>query len=320
MIARGHIAVAVAVVTLLRVLPATAWTHMAKVGETLDQLAVRYYGDKDKAIVIRAANGFVHPDDGRLTAGERVEIPEVLYYRIEQGDTWDKLASQFLSSPNRARFLADMNGQSPNQLPAKGTIIKIPYHLRHIFAQGETLKSVTRLYYRGRRSVDWLRRYNSLSKRKYSRGEVIIIPLIRLEFTKEEADRIHDLRARQRTSRDFDEQDASRNAISGLRQAYETGHYVETVASASRLIGRSQLTVPQEIGVYNYLAFAYVALGERKLAVEAFKRTLTLQPEMELSSITNSPKILAVFNAAKKELFRAEESAAKAAAGDKKKK
>ena len=93
---------------------------------------------------------------------------------------------------------------------------------------------------------------------------------------------------------------------------------MEIVASASRLIGRGQLTVPQEIGVYNYLAFAYVALGEKALAVEAFKRTLTLQPEMELSTITNSPKILAVFNEAKKAVLRAEESAARA--GDKEKK
>jgi phage tail protein X len=318
MIARGHIAIGVVLFALLRVPPVTAWTHMAKAGETLDQLAVRYYGDKDKAIVIRAANGFVHPDDGRLTAGERVEIPEILYYRIEDGDTWDQLASQFLSSPNRARFLADMNDQRPNQIPVKGSIIKIPYHLRHIFAPGETLKSVTRLYFKNQRSVDWLRRYNSPSKRKYSRGEVIIIPLIHLEFTKEEANRINEFRARLRSSRGAEEQEASREAISGLKHAYETGKYVEIVASASRLIGRGQLTVPQEIGVYNYLAFAYVALGEKSLALEAFKRTLTLQPEMELSTITNSPKILAVFNEAKKAVLRAEESAA--GAEDKEKK
>jgi tetratricopeptide (TPR) repeat protein len=284
--------------------PVHAWSHMAQVGETLEQLAARYYGDKSLAIVIRAANGFVHPDDGRLAEGERVEIPEVTYYRIDDGDTWRELASRFLSSPDRDRFLAEMNGLSPDQMPATGTIIKLPYHLRHIFAKGETLKSVTRLYYKNTRTVDWLRQYNSPEKTKYGRGEVIIVPLIHLELTKEESERIDAFRSRQQTHRDADEQVAAREAIAGLKKAYARGRYVQIVASASRLIGYGHLTVPQEIGVHNYLAYAYVALGEKSLAVAAFKRALTLQPDMELSTITNSPKILAVFNEAKQALVK----------------
>ncbi len=299
---------ALVVSSLLHCGPVAAWTHMARAGETLEQLAVRYYGDKDRVIVIRAANGFVHPDDGRLAEGERVEIPEVFYYKISTDDTWSSLANQFLSSPRRARFLAEMNGFESEQLPAKGSIIKIPYHLRHIFAQGETLKSVTRLYYKNSRSVDWLRKYNSPNKKKYSRGEVIIVPLIALALTKEEATRINDIRARQHTSEEAEEQDLTRVAILGLKRSYEKGQYVQIVASASRLIGFGQLTVPQEIGVHNYLAYAYVALDERALAVESFKRALSLQPEMELSSITNSPKILEVFEEAKRAVLKADKA------------
>jgi hypothetical protein len=282
---------------------------MARLGETLEQLAVRYYGDEEKAIVIRAANGFVHPDNGRLAEGERVEIPEVTYYSINERDTWSTLANRFLSSPSRARFLAEMNGFNPDEIPAKGTIIKSPYHLRHIFAKGESLKSVTRLYYKRSRTVDWLRQYNAPAKKKYGRGEVIIVPLIHLELTKEESERISAFRVQHHTNRDAEEQEAARKAILELKKAYEKGRYVEIVASASKLVGYGKLTVPQEIGVHNYLAFAYVALDEKALAVEAFKRALTLQPEMELSSITNSPKIIEAFNEAKNELEQAEKTA-----------
>jgi hypothetical protein len=36
-------------------------------------LATRYYGRSEQAMVIRAANGFVHPDDGSIAPGELVE-------------------------------------------------------------------------------------------------------------------------------------------------------------------------------------------------------------------------------------------------------
>ena len=74
--------------------------------------------------------------------------------------------------------------------------------------------------------------------------------------------------------------------------------------TASRLLGYGRLTVPQEIGIRNFLASAYVALGERSLAVKTFRRAIELQPEMELSSITNSPKILDAFNEAKRAVER----------------
>ena len=134
--------------------PAMSWTHMARTGESLKQLAVRYYGSPDKTMLIRAANGFVHPDDGRLAGGERVEIPEITYYRIGEDDSWGSLANMFLSSSARARFLAEMNGYSADEMPAAGTIVKIPYHLRHIFAKGETLHSLVKIYYDKGRSVD----------------------------------------------------------------------------------------------------------------------------------------------------------------------
>jgi tetratricopeptide (TPR) repeat protein len=297
-----HTIVSALLVAIVSIVPTAAfsWTHMARAGETLEQLSVRYYGESDKSIVIRAANGFIHPDDGRLAEGEPVIVPEITYIHVREGESWESLANSFLSSPRRANFLAEMNELPADQMPPLGAIIKIPYHLRHIFAQNETLRSVARLYYKKEeRSLEWLRKYNSSSRKKYTRGEVIIIPLLDLRFTDEEQQRIDAYRRNLSNRADFVRQKEAREIIAKLKTNYETGRYVQMVSSASKLLGYGRLTVPQEIGIYNYLAYAYVALGEHRMAVAAFQEALSRQPEMELSSITTSPKILKAFNEAK---------------------
>jgi hypothetical protein len=282
--------------------PAFAWTHMARAGETLEQLSVRYYGTPAKTIVIRAANGFVHPDNGRLTEGEPVEIPEVLYIRVTESDSWQTLANAFLSSSTRAPFLAELNGFSESKMPPVGTIIQIPFNLRHIFAADESLKTIVRMYYGDKVSIDWLIQYNSPTRKKYGQGEVIIVPLMDLAFTEEEQVRIDAFRANRYTRLDLKRQEEARETIASLKVDFDNGRYVQIVANASKLIGFGRLTVPQEIGVQNFLAYAYVALDEPKSAEDAFLRALELQPDMELSSLTSSPKILEVFKRAKQQM------------------
>ncbi len=278
-------------------------THVARSGETLTQLAVRYYGSEKKAMILRAANGFVHPDDGALTQGEQVTVPEPIFHRIKDGDTWNDLANRFLASKKRGRFLAKMNDFEKNKMPPPGTIIKIPYHLRHILATEESLKSVTRMYYRKTRSTRWLKQYNLTRKKRFARGDVLIIPLIDLKLTDEENARLEKNETERYSDEDMGSQKEAIKEIVDVKKAYEDGQYVEIVAMAGRLIGRGKLTVPQQIGIHNYLGYAYVALGEKKLATEAFVTALKLQPAMELSPITTSPKILDIFNEAKKATF-----------------
>ncbi len=275
-------------------------SHIARNGETLKQLAVEYYGRPEMSMVVRAANGFVHPDDGSLTEGERIEIPEVTFHRIGQGDTWNKLADRYLAAAKRGRFLAKMNGYGKDKAPPAGAIVKVPYHLRHIFAADETLKSVTRLYYGKKKSLRWLPQYNLTRKKRFKRGDVLIVPLLDLALTEEAEQRIGAERATRYSDKDVTNQEKAIEEIAQIKKAYDDGRYIETVALAQRLIGRGSLTVPQQIGVYNYSGYAYVALGEDKLATKAFVKALELQPAMELSPITTSPKVLKVFRAARK--------------------
>jgi tetratricopeptide (TPR) repeat protein len=297
--------VAVLAVGIMLMSPAAfCLVHVARGGETLEQLAGRYYGKQERSIVIRAANGFVHPDDGSLTRGELIEIPEVTYYQVVDNDSWETIANRFLGSPQRGSFLAEMNGFDIEKFPPRGMIIKIPYHLRHIFAVHESLKSVAKLYYNKKRKANFLMKYNLTRSRQVKRGSVVIVPLMKIELTKEERERVELAKSNRLAISDFENQSLARESLFQLNQAQGEGNYVEMVAIGQRMVGAGNLTVPQEIGVNYYLGYAYVALREIDSARKAFKRALELQPSMELSPITTSPKILDVFREARKEVLK----------------
>ncbi|MDJ0764125.1 MAG: LysM peptidoglycan-binding domain-containing protein [Myxococcota bacterium] len=292
----------IAVVSVLLVVyssVAAAWIHVAREDETLEMLAVRYYGSAEMTMVIRAANGFVHPDDGRLTEGEWIEIPETSLYRVRENDTWESIADRFLASAKRGFFLAKMNDFEKGSVLSEGTLIRIPYHVRHIFAPKETIRSVVRIYYEKGVTSRWLQAYNLTRKKRFERGDVLIVPLWKIRFTDEEQARIEEERSERYSDADAKIQEEIPQEIARVKAVYEAGHYVKTISIAQRLIGQGNLTVPQQIGIQNYLAFTYVALNEKALAIEAFGKAIELQPGMELSSITTSPKILDVFREAK---------------------
>jgi nucleoid-associated protein YgaU len=295
----GALAVAVLIAALSSPLPAAAWIHVARAGETLEQLAGRYYGRPELSMMIRAANGFVHPDDGRLIEGERVEIPEVTYHRVSSGESWSSIAERYLGSARRGKFLAELNGEAADTILVAGKIVKIPYQLLYILAPDESLRSIARAYLGGKRNSDWLKAYNIKRKKKYGRGDALLVPVVGVEFTDEEQRRITAERDVRFTGEDQQAQARAVAQITALREAYATGRYVQMVAAGQRLLHAGKLTVPQQIGVHKFLGFAYVALGVRDLAVGAFIAAIELQPDMELSPITTSPKILAVFREAR---------------------
>jgi hypothetical protein len=291
--------------------PALGWDHVARAGETLEQLADRYYGRPELSMVIRAANGFVHPDDGRLLEGERVEIPEVIYHRVRAKENWESIAERYLGSAKRGRYLAELNDRNVDESIAVGRIVKVPYQLLYILAPEESLKSIARSFLGKKHGQDWLKAYNLKAKKKYGRGDAVLVPLMDVEFTEQTKMDLAEQRQEQYTEDDQRSQIDAVAQIASMREAFGAGRYVEMVATGQRLLHAGKLTVPQQLGVHKYLAFAYVALGERNLARGAFIEALELQPGMELSPITTSPKILEVFREARDKVGSQPPSAAK---------
>lgn len=285
--------------------PANGWIHVARSGETLDQLSSRYYGTERLSMIIRAANGFMHPDDGRLIQGERVEIPEVIYHVAQEDETWESLAQRHLGTADRGVFLAELNGVDRGEELVTGKVVKIPYQLLYVLAPDESIKSVVKAYLGDGRDAGWLQAYNFRKKKKWKRGDALLIPLMNVEFTERQQEIIDGIRGEKAgapTDEDRKIQEEAVEEISTMRDHFARGHYLEIVASGQRLLGTGKLTDPQKIGVYQYLGFAYVAFGMRAESLSAFRNALTLQPQMELSPITTSPKILEVFKEAKEKL------------------
>ncbi|UCF71629.1 MAG: tetratricopeptide repeat protein [candidate division WOR-3 bacterium] len=86
------------------------------------------------------------------------------------------------------------------------------------------------------------------------------------------------------------------------KEFYYTGEYESAIKELENaLLYLKQLTQPDQVEAYKYLAFSYVAFGDRVRAKEQFKKALALDPALELDPATVSPKIIKVFEEAKAE-------------------
>jgi tetratricopeptide (TPR) repeat protein len=84
---------------------------------------------------------------------------------------------------------------------------------------------------------------------------------------------------------------------------YYSGEYEFAIRELeSALMYLKQLKQTDQVEAHKFLAFSYVAFGDRVKAKEQFKRALTLDPELELDPATVSPKIIKVFEEAKAEM------------------
>jgi hypothetical protein len=93
------------------------------------------------------------------------------------------------------------------------------------------------------------------------------------------------------------------------RQLGALRRYADAVAMANRLIGGGDLSGSQIETVHRELGTALCALGRDDLARDAFKVLLGQQPDAELDGVRTSPKVLRVFEEARKELAAAEKPA-----------
>jgi tetratricopeptide (TPR) repeat protein len=87
---------------------------------------------------------------------------------------------------------------------------------------------------------------------------------------------------------------------------YYGGEYelaIRELENALRFL--KQLKQTDQVEAHKYLAFSYVAFGDRIKAKEQFKKALVLNPELELDPATVSPKIIKVFEEAKAEMVTA---------------
>lgn len=280
---------------------APGYVHVVRPGETLASIAQHYYGDSRRENVLVAENGLTTQGGVAIVVGLRLAIPWVSYHRVQAGETWAQIATQYYGDPRRASALVDANPQVSASQPDEGAELLVPYPLRHIVRQGDTMRRVAQLYYGDSGSSQRLTRFNSMRSRgRLSRGSIVLVPLADLVLSEEGRQVVEAATARELGGGVVRAlQIRINDELPNLHTHVQRGRYTEAVALGNRLLGAGELTGNQIVSIQRELAVAYVALDRGDLAVSAFVAALRRQPDLELDSRLTSPTVLRAFQQAR---------------------
>ncbi|HJL17803.1 MAG TPA: LysM domain-containing protein [Sandaracinaceae bacterium LLY-WYZ-13_1] len=284
----------------------SAYVHVVRPGETLASIAQRYYGDPRRESVLVAENGLTTQGGAAIVVGLRLVIPWVSYHRVTAGETWAQIATQHYGDPRRVSALIDANPQVSSAQPDEGAEILVPYPLRHVARQNDTMQRVAQLYYDDSGEAQRLMRFNSMRRRRLARGRIVLVPLADLVLSEEGRQVIEEA-----TGEDVEGgelralQTQINEELPSLRDHVRRGRYTEAVSLGNRLLGAGELTGNQIVTIQRELAVAYIALERSDLAVQAFTEALRRQPDLEMDSRDTSPIVLRALEQAQEALAEA---------------
>jgi len=136
--------------------------HRVRRGDTVAELATRYYGSKERAEALARLNDV--GDIRNLSVGRVLRIPLGVSYRVRAGDTPSELAERHLGGASRHAALMELNGMSGRAALGAGEQIEIPVVLEHKVGDGETLGVVAQRYYGDAGRAGWLAAFNGISR------------------------------------------------------------------------------------------------------------------------------------------------------------
>jgi LysM repeat protein len=273
---------------------AAAFPLVVKPGDSLAGIAQRVYGRSGNERVLATANG-LERGGGPIAPGTRLEIPSLGYRRTTRGDTWAELATQLLGAPERAATLAFANDSKPWLRPAENAEILVPYNLRFVAEEGDTLPLVAKRYYGSEKRAWMIAQYNAIQDVALAPGQVLLLPITELALT--EAGKEESRAAWEGWSGSGGErraqQVAAAEALPTLLASVRAGRYVESVTLGVALLAGSDLTTPQRASVQRQLLEAYAALGAQGRAADACREWRRAAPQARLDPRELSPKLLA---------------------------
>ncbi|MCS6799789.1 MAG: LysM peptidoglycan-binding domain-containing protein [Myxococcota bacterium] len=284
----------------------TPVVHVVRPGETLASIAQRYYGDPRRESVLVAENGLQAQGGSPIVVGMRLLVPHVAFERVREGESWASLAERHYGDARRAFVLAEHNGASTSTPPDVGAEILVPYPLRHVASQTDTLRRVAEVYYGpGDEGARVLRRFNGLRGNRLVRGQIVLVPLADLRLSQEGLELAERMTGQRVAAGELRELQRAVDAeLPVLREHVRRGRYAEAIVAAGRLLGAGELTGNQIVSVQRELAVAFVALDREDLAVDAFVQALRRQPDLELDAVRTSPRVLAALRRARERLAR----------------
>jgi LysM repeat protein len=277
------------------------YIHVVRPGETLASIATRYYGDARRESVLVAENGLTTQGGAAIVVGLRLLVPRVSYHRVQAGETWAQIATLHYGDPRRASAIIEANSQVSGAQPDAGAELLVPYPLRHVARQGDTMRRVAQLYYGDQGEAVRLMRFNGSRRQRLGRGQIVLVPLADLVLSEEGRQVIERATGDDVQAGELRElQTAINEELPRLHEHVERGRYPEAIAVGNRLLGAGELTGNQVVTIQRELAIAYVALDRPDLAQRAFAAALEHQPDLELDSRRTSPTVMRAFDRARR--------------------
>ncbi len=213
------------------------------------------------------------------------------------GDSWQALAKQLLGDAERATVLAQANDTMPWIAPSEGAEIIVPYNLRYIATQADTIVTITQKF-TGEKEKAWVfDQYNHLKGQPVRRGDVILIPLTNLPLTeagKAEAAAAEGVARSQAAGSAREAQRKVESEMPGLLGDVRGGRYVDAITRGGKLLASGDLTKAQLALIHRQLTEAYAALEAHGLAAASCAAWRENDPRARLDPIMSSPKVIAV--------------------------
>ncbi|MGW5382274.1 alpha/beta hydrolase-fold protein [Nocardia sp. NPDC003963] len=120
-------------------------THIVVTGETLPDLALRFYGDAQLHRLIATASGISAPD--RIDIGQQLIVPDFTRYVVHAGDTLPALSSHFYGDPALSPLIAAASGITDPGGIDIGQQLIVPDLTRYRVRAGDTLPDLAVRFY-----------------------------------------------------------------------------------------------------------------------------------------------------------------------------
>jgi LysM repeat protein len=314
---------------------AYAVKYRPKPEETLSHISLIHYGDPKKYVYIAAANFIADPN--KVPKGKSLWVPTVWRYRLRKGDSLSKVAAKHLKDSKRADFLKWLNKIRNVRDLEPGTLITIPFLLRHRAQQGQSMVDVAKRYYFRSKETGLLRRFNGKRTNVLKPGEIVFVPIFDsdaaydkvkerskryLERQAKVADEAQEIAKKAITNGGETAVTAPTEAVTRILESdvkddkvtppedlalikraedlYLDGEYELARANLVRALEHNLLSSTHEARARQTLAFCLVAMDRPKDAEHEFVRLLMVDPRRTLDPITTSPKIMDAFERAAK--------------------
>jgi hypothetical protein len=273
-----------------------AFPHVVQPGDTLASIAETIYGRIQYEKLLVAANGLDIGGGVPIRPGMRLEVPAVSYQRVKKGDTWAALAADLLGAPHRADVLAAENGSKPWLTPEEGAEILVPYNLRVVTTNSDTIVTLAYKFLGDKKKAWTLDHYNGLKGKALRDGDVILIPLSDLPLSDAGKSAARKAALALRTEAEAQKRASQlgvQNEIPALIADVRNGRYADAVTRGNKFLSAGDLSKPQLAIIHRHLLEAYVALGATGLATAACTEWRKNDERANLDEVSLSPKIIA---------------------------